>query len=94
MSKILTLDLIISLPKEIKWKEGLNANLNQESANKVNMQKSETYLEFKSNIYRQSPIFLLLTKKPLLDKIDLQALYLSETYCHKTDTRFHSCVTP
>ena len=34
------------------------------------------------------------TEGSLLDKIDLQALYRSGTYCHKTGTRPPSCQTP
>ena len=41
------------------------------------------------------PIFLLLTSGILLmNKTDLQALYLNGTYCQKTGTRTPSCTTP
>ena len=38
--------------------------------------------------------FLLSTEGSLVSKRDLLALYLSETYCHRTGTRPPSCVTP
>ena len=54
-------------------------------------QKGRSHLVFYKTIYRQSPIFLLLTKdllKSIISNIrDLLALYLGGTYCHKTGTR-------
>ena len=36
----------------------------------------------------------ILTEGLLVNKIDLQALYLSGTYCHKISTRPPSCAKP
>ena len=38
--------------------------------------------------------FILTTEESLVNKIDLQALYLSRTSCHKTGTRPLSCTSP
>ena len=39
-----------------------------------------------------NPVFFILTMEgSLVNKTDLQALYLSGTYCHKTGTRPPSC---
>ena len=44
--------------------------------------------------YRQQVFFLLSTEGSLVNKRDLQALYLSGTYCHRTGTRPPSCNMP
>ena len=36
-------------------------------------------------------VFILTMEGSLVNKIDLQSLYISETYCHKTSTRPPSC---
>ena len=42
-----------------------------------------------------NPVFLFFTTEvSLVNKIDLQALNLSRTYCHKNGTRTPRCVTP
>ena len=65
---------------------------------------SNLILEGVGEIYRQSTILLLLTRNMfylfqlqgnlLVNKTELQALYLSGTYCHKTGTRPPCCNTP
>ena len=62
---------------------------------KLSRTLSHCYFSMKYSVLTASTrVLSLLTKGSLVNKMDLQALYLSWTYCHKTSTRLPSCAKP